>query len=105
MFFNFQHIRWQHRETNSGAVREHKILVENEIQELRTQINNQLDKLQENMMKELTEAQKQITNETQELLVSFDEKQNELTEYQTNVVNIRKYASDLHTYLSDVLTF
>jgi hypothetical protein len=39
-------------------------------------------------------------NETQELLVSLDEKQNELTEYQTNVVNIRKYASDLQTYLA-----
>jgi hypothetical protein len=41
-----------------------------------------------------------IPDETQELLVSFDEKQNELTEYQTNVVNIRKYASDLQTYLA-----
>jgi hypothetical protein len=90
----------QNRETNSGAVREHKIIVGNEIRELRTKINNHLDKLQENMMKELTEAQKQITNETQELLVSLDEKQNELTEYQTNVVNIRKYASDLQTYLA-----
>ena len=90
----------QNRETNSGAVRAHKIIVQNEIQELRTKINNHLDKLQENMMTELTEAQKQITNETQELLVSLDEKQNELTEYQTNVVNIRKYASDLQTYLA-----
>jgi type IV secretory pathway VirB4 component len=52
----------ENRETNSGAVREHTIIVENEIQELRTKINNHLDKLQENMMKELTEAQKQITN-------------------------------------------
>jgi WD40 repeat protein len=90
----------QNRETNSGAVREYKIIVENEIQELRTKINNHLDKLQENMMKELTEAQKKITNETRELLVSLDEKQKELTEYQTNVVNIRKYASDLQTYLA-----
>jgi hypothetical protein len=59
-----------------GTVREHKIIVKNEIQELRTKINKYLDKLQENMMKELTEAHKQITNETQELLVSLDEKQN-----------------------------
>ena len=90
----------QNRETNSGAVREHKIIVENEIQELRTKINNHLDKLQENMMKELTEAQKQITYDSWELLVSLDKKQNELIEYQTNVVNIRKYASDLQTYLA-----
>jgi inorganic pyrophosphatase/exopolyphosphatase len=43
------------------------------------------------MMKELAEAQTQITDETQELLISLDEKQNKLTEYQINVVNIRKY--------------
>ena len=90
----------QNRETNSGVVREQQIIVENEIQELRTNINNHLDKLQENMMKELAEAQTQITDETRELLVSLDEKQNELTEYQINVVNIRKYASDLQTYLA-----
>jgi hypothetical protein len=90
----------QNRDTNSDAVREQKIIVENEIQELRTKINNHLDKLQEHMMKELTETEKQITDETRELLVSLDEKQNELIEYQTNVVNIRKYASDLQTYLA-----
>ena len=90
----------QNRETNSGAVREQKIIVENEIQELRTNINNHLDKLQENLIKELTEAEKQITDQTRELLVSLDEKQKELTEYQTNLVNIKKYASDLQTFLA-----
>jgi hypothetical protein len=51
-------------------------------------------------MKELTEAEKQITEETRELLVSLDEKQKELTEYQTNIVSIKKYASDLQTCLA-----
>jgi hypothetical protein len=51
-------------------------------------------------MKQLTEAEKQVTDETRELLVSLDEKQKELTEYQTNVVNIRKYASDIQTFLA-----
>jgi hypothetical protein len=71
-------------------VKEQKRLIENEIQELRTTINTHLDKLQENLMTELTEAEKQVTNETGELLVSLDEKQKELTEHQTNVVNIKK---------------
>ena len=52
------------------------------------------------MMKELTEADKHVTEETRELLVSLDEKQRELTEHQTNVVNIEKYASDLQTLLA-----
>ena len=49
-------------------------------------------------MKELTETEKRITDETRELLASLDEKQKELTEYQSNIVNIKKYASDLQAY-------
>jgi hypothetical protein len=47
----------------------------------------------------LTEAEKQITDETHELHVSLDEKQKKLSEYQTNIINIEKYASDLQTFL------
>ena len=90
----------QNRETNSSAVREQKIIVENEIQELRIQLNDHLDQLQEDLINELTEAEKKVPDATRDLMVSLDEKQNELTEYQTNVVNIEKYASDLQTYLS-----
>jgi hypothetical protein len=52
------------------------------------------------MMKELTEKEKRITVETRELLLSIDEKQKELVEHQTNLVNIKRYASDLQTYLA-----
>jgi hypothetical protein len=90
----------QNRETNSSSVREQKGIIENEIQELRTQINNHLDRLQENLMTKLDEAEIQVTDETRELLVSLDEKQKELTEYQTNIVNINKYASDLQTFIA-----
>jgi hypothetical protein len=41
-------------------------------------------------MKELTEKENGITIETRELLVSLDEKQKELIEYQINIVNIKK---------------
>ena len=90
----------QNRETNSSSAREQKRIIENQIQELRTQINDHLDRLQENLMTELDEAEIQVTDETRELLVSLDEKQKELTEYQTNIVNIKKYASDLQTFIA-----
>jgi hypothetical protein len=90
----------QNRETNSSAVREQKIIAENEIQDVRTKINNHLDKLQEDLMKELTGVEKQNTDDTRDLIVSLDEKQKELAEYQTNIVNIKKYASDLQTYIA-----
>jgi hypothetical protein len=51
-------------------------------------------------MTELDEAEKQVTDETREVLVSLDEKQKELTEYQTNIIHIEKYASDLQTFIA-----
>jgi hypothetical protein len=51
-------------------------------------------------MKELDEAETHVTDTTHELLISLDEKQKELTEYQTNAVSIKKYASDLQTFLA-----
>ena len=51
-------------------------------------------------MKELTEAENLKTEETRELMASLDKKQKELTEYQTNMVDINKYASDLQTYIA-----
>jgi hypothetical protein len=51
-------------------------------------------------MKELTAKENGITVETRELLVSLDEKLKELVEHQTNIVNIKRYASDLKTYLA-----
>ena len=99
MFETIGKIR-QNRETSSSSVKEQKRKIQNEIHELRKKINNHLDKLQENMMKELIEAEKQVTEETRQLLVSLDKKQKKLIEYQTNIVSIKKYASDLQTFIA-----
>ena len=99
MIENISKIR-QDRDTNSSGVKEQKRITENGIQELRTKINNHLDRLQENLMTELDEVEKQVTDETREILVSLDEKQKELTEYQTNIVNMKKNASALQTFLA-----
>jgi len=99
MIENIGKIR-QNRGTNSSSIKEQKRIIENEIQELRTKINTHLDRLQENLMTELDEAEKQVTDKTHELLVSLNEKHKELTEYQTNIVNMKKYASDLQTFIA-----
>ena len=90
----------KNREKNLVDVSEQTEIVESEIREMRTKINNHLDKLQENLMKELTEEETKITRKTRELLSSLDEKEKELTAYQTNVINIKQYASDLQTLLA-----
>jgi chromosome segregation ATPase len=88
------------REKNLVDVSEQTRIVECEIRELRTKINNHLDKLQEDLMKELTEEETKITRKTRELLSSLDQNEKDLTEYQTNIVSIRQYASDLQTFLA-----
>jgi chromosome segregation ATPase len=88
------------REKNLVDVSEQTRIVECEIRELRTKINNHLDKLQEDLMKELTEEETKITRKTRELLSSLDENEKDLTEYQTNIVSIKQYATDLQTFLA-----
>jgi DNA relaxase NicK len=41
-----------------------------------------------------------VTDETREQLISLDEKEKELTEHRTNIVNMKKYASDLQTFIA-----
>ena len=99
MMENIHKIR-QNREKNSVTVTEQKRINEQEIRKLRGKINNHLDKLQENLLNELTEAETIVTRQTSELMVSLDEKQKELSEYKTNMVNIKQYASELQTFLA-----
>jgi hypothetical protein len=99
MMENINKIR-QNRENNSVTVTEQKRIIEHEIRELRRKISNHVDKLQEDLLNELTEAVTIVTGQTSELMVSLDEKQKELSEYKTNMVNIKQYASDLQTFLA-----
>jgi hypothetical protein len=99
MIENIHKIR-QSRENNSGTVTEQIRIIEQEIRELRGKINNHLDKLQEDLLNELTEAETIVTWRTSALMVSLDEKQTELNEYKTNMVNIKQYASELQTFLA-----
>jgi predicted nucleic acid-binding Zn-ribbon protein len=96
---NINKIR-QNRENNSVTVTEQKRIIEHEIRELRRKISNHVDKLQEDLLNELTEAVTIVTGQTSELMVSLDEKQKELSEYKTNMVNIKQYASDLQQFLA-----
>ena len=90
----------QNIENNSITITEQKRIIENEIRGLRGKINNHLDKLQDDLLNELTDAEAIVTRQTSEFMVSLDEKQKELSEYKTNMVNIKQYASDLQTFLA-----
>ena len=97
MIENIGKIR-QNRETNSSAVSEQKRIIEIKIHELWTKTNTQVTvKFDEGIERS---RKKQVTEHSREVLLSFDEKQIKLTQHQTNIVNIEKYASDLQTFVA-----
>jgi hypothetical protein len=94
----------------SGTVTEQKIIIEQEIRELRGKINNHLDKLQEDLLNELTEAESIVTRRTSALMVSLDEKQKELSEYKNLCIRYDfprcKFCNrDIHAPYSIIVTF
>ena len=97
MIENIGKIR-QNRETNSSAVSEQKRIIEIKIHELWTKTNTQVTgKFDEGIERS---RKKQVTEHSREVLLSFDEEQIKLTQHQTNIVNIEKYASDLQTFVA-----
>ena len=97
MIENIGKIR-QNWETNSTAVKEQKRIIEIKIHELKKK--NQHTGCRKILWRNWKKQKKQVTEHSREVLLSFDEKQIKLTQHQTNIVNIEKYASDLQTFVA-----
>ncbi|XP_052075684.1 uncharacterized protein LOC127713096 [Mytilus californianus] len=96
---NLQRFR-KDRQSNITSLKENKTKIEKEIQQTRVLINNHLDKLQESLMKELYAAEEKENKKISCLISSIQEKERDITEYQTNLGKIKQHASDLQTFLA-----
>ncbi|XP_071137273.1 uncharacterized protein [Mytilus edulis] len=88
------------REENLTSLANQKREIEEEIQQTRTKINNHLDKLQNDLMKELMATEQNESSKIRKLLTTLKQKEEKVAKYQTNLANINKFASELHTFLS-----
>ncbi|XP_063397744.1 uncharacterized protein LOC134682071 [Mytilus trossulus] len=96
---NLQRIKID-RQNNIKSLQENKTKIESEIQQIRVLINNHLDNLQASLIRELYAAEETENKKISCLISSIQEKEREISEYQTNLVKIKQHASDLQTFLA-----
>ncbi|CAC5423575.1 unnamed protein product [Mytilus coruscus] len=69
-----------------------------DVSRLKNQINQHLDKLQEDLMKELDEVEKESCVKIKSNISSFNDKEKEIIRCNTDIENIKKYASDIQAF-------
>ncbi|XP_071149175.1 uncharacterized protein [Mytilus edulis] len=87
------------RKVNLVSIEERKELHLVEIQQTRNQIKKRLNKLEKEIIQDLEKKECQCKKNIQTILSSVKEKENLITEYQTNLHSIKQHASDLQTFL------
>lgn len=87
------------RQTYITPIKEKRTWIEKEVKDVRNFINDHLDRIQEKLMKELDEAEVKANRQAQILLKSMKEIKGEINEMKDNIDNMKKYASNLQTFL------
>ncbi|CAC5407915.1 unnamed protein product [Mytilus coruscus] len=88
------------REDNLASIGKKSREIEKEVLETRARINLHLDKLQNAVLKDLKRREEKESNKIRRLLKSLKDKENEITEHQANIANIKQYASELQIFLA-----
>ncbi|XP_071121088.1 uncharacterized protein [Mytilus edulis] len=88
------------REDNLASIRKKSREIKKEVLENRASINLHLDKLQDAILKDLKTREEEESNKIRRLIKSLIDKENEITEHQKNIGNIKQYASELQTFLA-----
>ncbi|CAG2240316.1 unnamed protein product [Mytilus edulis] len=88
------------REDNLASIGKKSREIEKEVLETRVRINLHLDKVQNAILKDLKTREEEESNKIRQLLKSMTDKEKEITELQTNIGNIKQYASELQTFLA-----
>ncbi|XP_071123372.1 uncharacterized protein [Mytilus edulis] len=90
----------QYHKDNLSTFIDRKNEIENEIKKTRIRINNHLDKLQEDFIKQLNAVEEKENSKICQLLSSLEKNEKEIADYQENIPNIKKHATDLQMFLS-----
>ncbi|CAG2194609.1 unnamed protein product [Mytilus edulis] len=90
----------QDRQKNQLTLSETRKQIEKEIAETRIAINNHIDKIQADIIKELCASEDKESRKIGQLLISLEEKQQEILSLQDIISDIKQNASDLQTFLS-----
>ncbi|CAG2252916.1 unnamed protein product [Mytilus edulis] len=87
------------RQKNVSSLSDSKQKLESEISAIRCQINQHLDKIQDHLIAELNKAVENSTNQIQSFIASLRNNQREIDECIEDIEVIKKYATDLQSFL------
>ncbi|XP_071123528.1 uncharacterized protein [Mytilus edulis] len=87
------------RQKNISSLSDSKQKLQSEISAIRRQINQHLDKIQDHFIVELNKAVENSTQQIQSFIASLKKTQKEIDECIEDVENIKKYATNMQTFL------
>lgn len=87
------------RQDNAASIKDSKNRHLAEIQQIRLEINRHLDNIENQIITDLEEKEYQCNNTIQNILLSIKEKENIITQCQADFQSIKKYASDIQTFI------
>ncbi|XP_071121929.1 uncharacterized protein [Mytilus edulis] len=87
------------RQKNVSSLSDSKQKLQSEISAIRRQINQHLDKIQDHFIADLNKTVENSTQQIQSFIASLTNTQREIKECIEDVENIKKYATDMQTFL------
>ncbi|CAG2227304.1 unnamed protein product [Mytilus edulis] len=88
------------REQNLATFTKKRSEIEMGVNGIRKMINDYLDKIQDEMLKELKATEEKESSKIRQLINSLKQKEEEISELQDNIASIKKYDSELQTFLT-----
>ncbi|XP_063399481.1 uncharacterized protein LOC134684130 [Mytilus trossulus] len=95
---NFNKIR-ENREYNILTIKDKKKQIVEDVSCFKKQINLHIDKLQEDFLKELDKVETECCEKIYSTVSSINDQYTEIIQYNVEIENINKYASDLQAFL------
>ncbi|XP_052064876.1 uncharacterized protein LOC127704718 isoform X2 [Mytilus californianus] len=96
---NYERIM-QNRKENLKSLKNLKDKIQIEILQVRLKINSHLDIIQDNLIKKLNETEERECKKIRNLLKPLEKKEQEVKKIQSDIANIKQYASDFQSFLA-----
>ena len=84
------------RQRNMSEIRQKSEMFQDQIRQMRVRINSHIDTLQHNILQELNDTEGKINSKIDQMLIQLSKTVEEL---QRDMIAVKEYASDLHTFI------
>jgi chromosome segregation ATPase len=89
----------KNRQQNMSEIQQQRQMFQDQIKQMRVEINSHLDTLEQNILQELDDTEDKIKSKIDNLLKQISKNAKTVEGLQSNIIAVKEYASDLHTFL------